>query len=278
MGPLPAVGEWVRLEVDPAIVGLEPESVLNGMAFAQFGGTAYWDLAGIATTRGSAVKHTHTEKVIAAIQVDVAVRTTSQREQIAGEYRRITPALDGIRNQIANLQKQKTELEAQIPYSLTTVSAQPRTTRVLPRGNWMDDSGEIVEPMIPAFLGDLGIKNRRPTRLELAQWVVSKEEPVDCPCLCEPCLGTLLWNRAIACLRRPRRTRRASRYILNSLIGLPCRIYGEWVERQTYREAHCHLKHLSSILETERGIGRKGCLQPINGTPITLETRCRDSP
>ena len=178
MGPLPALGEWIRLEVDPAVVGLEPESVLNGMAFVQFGGTAYWDIAGVTTTRGSAVKHTHTEQVIAAIQVDPSVRTTSQREQIAAEYRRITTALDGIRNQIANLQKQKTELEAQIPYSLTTESTLPRTTRVLPRGNWMDDSGEIVEPMVPAFLGDLGIKNRRPTRLELAQWIVSKENPL----------------------------------------------------------------------------------------------------
>lgn len=178
MGPLPGTAEWVRLEVDPAVVGLEPGSVLNGMAFAQFGGTTYWDLAGIATTRGSAVKHTHTEQVIAAIQVDPSVRTTSQREQIAAEYRRITPALDGIRNQIANLQKQKTDLEAEIPFSLTTVSTLPRTTRVLPRGNWMDDSGEIVEPMIPAFLGDLNIKNRRPNRLELARWIVSEENPL----------------------------------------------------------------------------------------------------
>ena len=178
MGPLPAVGEWVRLEVDPVVVGLESGSVLNGMAFVQFGGTAYWDMAGVATTRGSAVKHTHTEQVIAAIQVDPSVRTTNQREQIAAEYRRITPALDGIRNQIANLQKQKTELEAEIPFSLTTVSTLPRTTRVLPRGNWMDDSGEIVEPMVPAFLGDLNIKNRRPNRLALARWIVSEDNPL----------------------------------------------------------------------------------------------------
>ena len=178
MGPLPAVGEWVRLEVNPVDVGLNPESVLNGIAFVQFGGTAYWDMAGVATTRGSAVRHTHTEQVIAAIQVDPSVRTTHQREQIAAEYRRITPALDGIRNQTAALQKQKAEIEAQIPYSLTTESTLPRTTRVLPRGNWMDDSGEIVEPMIPAFLGDLGIKNRRPTRLELAQWIASKDNPL----------------------------------------------------------------------------------------------------
>ena len=178
MGALPAVGEWVRLEVAPADVGLEPGSVLNGMAFVQHGGTAYWDVAGIATTRGSAVKHTHTEPVIEAIQVDAFVRTTSQKKQIADEYRRIAPALDGIRNQIAALAEEKAAIEAEIPYSLTTVSTQPRTTRVLPRGNWMDDSGAIVEPAIPEFLGDMKIKNRRPTRLELAQWVVSKDNPL----------------------------------------------------------------------------------------------------
>ena len=178
MGALPATGEWVRLEVMPVDVGLEPGSVLNGMAFVQHGGTVYWDVAGIATTRGAAVKHTHTEPVIKAMQVDAFVRTTSQRERIAAEYRRIAPALDGIRNQMTQLEQQKAAIEAEIPYSLTTVSVQPRTTRVLPRGNWMDDSGAIVEPAIPAFLGDLEIKNRRPTRLELAQWIVSKDNPL----------------------------------------------------------------------------------------------------
>ena len=178
MGALPATGEWVRLEVMPADVGLEPGSVLNGMAFVQHGGTAYWDVAGIATTRGAAVKHIHTEPVIKAMQVDAFVRTTNQRERIAAEYRRIAPALDGIRNQIKQLEQQKAAIEGEIPYSLTTVSVQPRTTRVLPRGNWMDDSGAIVEPAIPAFLGDLRIKNRRPTRLELAQWIVSKDNPL----------------------------------------------------------------------------------------------------
>lgn len=178
MGALPAAGEWVRLEVEPADVGLEPGSVLNGIAFVQHGGTTYWDVAGIATTRGSEEKHTHTEPIIKAIQVDAFVRTTSQRKQIAAEYRRIAPALDGIRNELAALEKQKTAIEAEIPYSLTTASAQPRTTRVLPRGNWMDDSGEIVEPAIPAFLGNLKMKNRRPTRLELANWVVSKDNPL----------------------------------------------------------------------------------------------------
>ena len=45
MGPLPAVGKWVRLEVPASLVGLEGRT-LNGMAFALFNGRAAWDHAG----------------------------------------------------------------------------------------------------------------------------------------------------------------------------------------------------------------------------------------
>jgi tetratricopeptide (TPR) repeat protein len=46
MGPLPKAGEWVRLEVEPARVGLRVGGELNGWAFSQYGGTCYWDAAG----------------------------------------------------------------------------------------------------------------------------------------------------------------------------------------------------------------------------------------
>jgi hypothetical protein len=45
MGTLPATGQWVRLEVPAALVGLEG-STLNGMAFSLYGGRATWDYAG----------------------------------------------------------------------------------------------------------------------------------------------------------------------------------------------------------------------------------------
>src|SRR5262249_22802882 len=35
MGPLPKAGEWVRLEVEAARVGLSPGAVVNGWAFTQ---------------------------------------------------------------------------------------------------------------------------------------------------------------------------------------------------------------------------------------------------
>jgi RHS repeat-associated protein len=45
MGPLPAAGGWVRLEVPASAVGLEGKEV-HAMAFTLYGGRASWDLAG----------------------------------------------------------------------------------------------------------------------------------------------------------------------------------------------------------------------------------------
>jgi hypothetical protein len=45
MGPLPAAGQWVRLEVPAVLVGLEGRT-LNGMAYTLYGGRATWDYAG----------------------------------------------------------------------------------------------------------------------------------------------------------------------------------------------------------------------------------------
>ena len=49
IGDLPPVGQWVRLEVEPAQVGLKPGTKLNGWAFTQFDGTVLWDKAGLIT-------------------------------------------------------------------------------------------------------------------------------------------------------------------------------------------------------------------------------------
>ena len=42
----------------------------------------------------------------------------------------------------------------------------------------MDDSGEVVEPDIPAVFGSLNIEGRRANRLDLARWIASTENPL----------------------------------------------------------------------------------------------------
>jgi hypothetical protein len=58
-----------------------------------------------------------------------------------------------------------------------TVAQKPFVTRVLPRGNFLDDTGPVVEPAVPHFLPQPG-KTGRLTRLDLADWIVSPDNPL----------------------------------------------------------------------------------------------------
>ena len=107
-------------------------------------------------------------------------RIPEQVDALAKYFRANTPLLQPAREQLATLTKQRDELRAQIPYVLATKSIAPRTVRVLPRGNWMDETGEVVEPSTPTFLPALlrSEPGKRLTRLDLAQWLVSRDNPL----------------------------------------------------------------------------------------------------
>jgi mono/diheme cytochrome c family protein len=113
-----------------------------------------------------------------ALAVDPAKRAPQQKQAIANHYRSIAPELEAIRKAIAEVQKQRDTLLKGAPTTLVTTSIPPRVVRVLPRGNWLDDSGEIVEPAVPRFLAALDTKGKRASRLELAKWIVSPDNPL----------------------------------------------------------------------------------------------------
>lgn len=50
MGPLPAAGKWVRLEIEAAKLGLTPGMEITGMAFTICDGEVFFDKTGLATT------------------------------------------------------------------------------------------------------------------------------------------------------------------------------------------------------------------------------------
>lgn len=78
---------------------------------------------------------------------------------------------------IKQLQSDRAAVAKRKRTTMITRSVQPRVIRVLPRGNWLDDTGAIVQPAIPARFGKLQTSNRA-TRLELARWLVSAENPL----------------------------------------------------------------------------------------------------
>ena len=76
------------------------------------------------------------------------------------------------------LKKERLDLEAQFVPTMITKAVPPREIRILPRGNWMDQSGKVVQPHVPHFLKQLDTGGRRANRLDLAQWTVSRDNPL----------------------------------------------------------------------------------------------------
>jgi hypothetical protein len=90
----------------------------------------------------------------------------------------VTSQLEPQRRRLAELQQQRAELvDRHTRTSLIAVAVEPREMRVLRRGNWMDKAGEVVAPGVPLFLRQIE-KTERPTRLDLANWLVDRQHPL----------------------------------------------------------------------------------------------------
>ncbi len=82
------------------------------------------------------------------------------------------------RDELIKLKKERVDLEAQFVPTMITKAVPPREIRILARGNWMDKSGKVVQPHTPHFLKQLDTGGRRPNRLDLARWLVARDNPL----------------------------------------------------------------------------------------------------
>lgn len=113
------------------------------------------------------------------LAVPPAERTAAESEEVSAYYRTISPLLVEPAAELAELVEQQNKIGG--PQRAIVVSTRletPREVRILPRGNWMDESGEVVEPAIPAVFGTLAVEDRRADRRDLARWLVSAENPL----------------------------------------------------------------------------------------------------
>lgn len=93
-----------------------------------------------------------------AARADKSEATKAQLEQATAEHRQFSDSL---------------------PKCLVSESAsQKRVVRILPRGNWMDEGGEIVQAALPEYLAPESAAERPLTRLDLAHWLVSRDNPL----------------------------------------------------------------------------------------------------
>ena len=86
---------------------------------------------------------------------------------------------DAERQKLAELEKRLAELRGRIHTTLVSTRGEPRVMRVLPRGNWLNETGPVVLPNVPAALPALvPPATARATRLELAKWLISPTNPL----------------------------------------------------------------------------------------------------
>ncbi len=197
LGDLPTPGEWVRLEVSAADVGLAPGAMLNGWAFTQQDGTVYWDTAG-STTRtpqnGQAYDSQRLwelavsegkdlpQPVQDVLKVNPSERTDEQRTLLRRHFlKHVFPGSKELLGPLAarqeEIEKQIADVEAEIPKTMVSKElAEPKTAFLLKRGEY-DQKGDEVPRLLPAVLPPL--PEGAPTnRLGLAQWLVDPSHPL----------------------------------------------------------------------------------------------------
>jgi hypothetical protein len=118
------------------------------------------------------------EDVLKALREAPEKRSEEQKKKVVSFYRRVAPELTELRRRLAALEAERSLLQASLPTVLVSEAVEPRTMRVLPRGDWMNDSGEVVQPAVPQFLSQTAAKSALASRLDLADWLVSPENPL----------------------------------------------------------------------------------------------------
>ena len=115
-----------------------------------------------------------------ALAVVADQRTPPQRQLLADTWLLSTASDGAAFDQYKQLAANVRETRNGRAWTMVTKATDPLTVRVLARGNWQDESGAIVLPSTPSFLpGRIeSTADRRLTRLDLAQWIVSKENPI----------------------------------------------------------------------------------------------------
>ncbi|BCX46158.1 DUF1553 domain-containing protein [Haloferula helveola] len=195
-GDLPKSGEWVRLEVDASEVGLKPGDKINGVAFTQFGGTAYWDAAGmrsIGSGYTSFNKWVHDERakkksglpadLEKILRKDGPKVTSDEKDRLLRHYiadvdLKAREALAPLRAAVSGHEQEITNIEKNFPSTLIwKEKAQPRPSRVLDRGEYDRPTGDPVPRALPSFLPPLP-ETAPNDRLGIARWLTSKDHPL----------------------------------------------------------------------------------------------------
>ncbi|NND99650.1 MAG: DUF1553 domain-containing protein, partial [Pirellulaceae bacterium] len=115
---------------------------------------------------------------------EITVLARWQRQVVASLDRKITALADRASltaaeaDDLATWTAERKRMESAQRRTMISKTTPPREIRILPRGNWLDDSGPVVMPTTPEFLPAASDSDRRRTRLDLANWLTDPDKGV----------------------------------------------------------------------------------------------------
>ena len=131
-------------------------------------------------SKSSEVDKKNANEILALVKKSRTNRKAKESQQIQDYFRtKVSSPFKAELDAMAHAQLEHKEFRNALPKCLVSKStSQKRTVRILPRGNWMDESGAVMKPALPHYLPQAKIEVRELTRLDLAQWLISKENPL----------------------------------------------------------------------------------------------------
>ena len=204
-GPLPAAGQYTRLELTACDSGVREGKSYTGLKIAQSDGSAWWDRAGAVIKSPSAsddpllsssawasslranARFVEGVPLRHDIKYLIGLSPTQQNEEEKARLARFhrdhlygprRAAVEAEAHAVRRLLAEQIHYELTYPGTLISRELpEPLPAHILVRGQY-DKPGDRVGTAVPAFLPPLKPAGDRITRLEFARWLVAPEHPL----------------------------------------------------------------------------------------------------
>ncbi|MDY3563652.1 PSD1 and planctomycete cytochrome C domain-containing protein [Gemmata sp. JC673] len=203
VGDLPKPGSWAQLALKAEDLGLKGEQPVPSLTLQEHGGVVYWDAVALAGTSHPATDPRASFQVWwkglngkappglpAGLNAVVAVGPAKNPKAedvaklrayyLAHVARGATPALANLQQEWEAARAEHAGAADAIPGTMVFRDLPvPRDSFVMLRGQY-DKPGDKVQPGVPAALPPLKLADpsKRATRLDLANWITSPENPL----------------------------------------------------------------------------------------------------
>jgi hypothetical protein len=131
-------------------------------------------------TRATPEQVNEARRILALVEKAPERRAQKERQSVEDYFVRVGEhPFQKERAALERAQRALDTFQNGLPKCLVSVSqSKKRTVRILPRGNWMDESGPVMKAAFPHFLPQPKVEGRELSRLDLAEWLVSRENPL----------------------------------------------------------------------------------------------------